>query len=753
MGDLQFYNVNKFKSDDDRSIEDVLKKMPGITVEDNGTIKYKNKEIEKLLLDGDDLFSNQYTNGSRNISANIIEQVQALEHFEENPLLKTVKHSDKVALNLKIKKGMSDISGDAMLGYGIEDRTENTVNALVISNSIKSFSLLTQNNTGVNTSPFDYFGSNQEVSFHKIKDELAPRLVQDPLFNSSVGDERANINKLYYGNTNTIFKLSKNSNFRINYTHLQDRIRFSTQTESDYSFENQEQLSITEENNTQKKTLVNELNAKFTLKKTRFMIENETVYKYEKISSSSDFISNYRENFYTHLTSRNQYFKNHTIFTEKLNNRQSLQLFGLFSLNQLPQDYEIIPGMNLLQNTETTVATSQNSKFTKQFSTVGVNLFGRNKLGKYELSNSLNYWKNSLNSTILEDEILLEDQEFENQINYQILNQNLRAKYSFVWDDWVIENQLNLKNYWLNSQINQKHHLVYNPKLTITYKINPENTINAQIFYDEVPLSEQNIYTSYLITNHRTIQNNILSIEFEKTKGITFSYSMLNMFNQLNISANLDYLSKKNNFFNSIDIKENITRISTFLLDESNNHLNIGTRIQKYYYPIRSNVRFSTNYSWINYKNIVNLSDIRNNITQNINIALYYKSLFNFPLNIENSLQYNYNIHTTKGMSQFNEYQYINNNFKLLIKPSDKLFAHIKWEYYRPNIKSNTNFNFLDFFIEYKIFDDRLKLYIKGKNLLNQNLFNSISTTDYYKYYTSHNLNKRYIMSGIQFSF
>ena len=44
------YNVNHYKSDLDKSIEDVLKKMPGITVEDNGTIKYKNKPIEKLLL-------------------------------------------------------------------------------------------------------------------------------------------------------------------------------------------------------------------------------------------------------------------------------------------------------------------------------------------------------------------------------------------------------------------------------------------------------------------------------------------------------------------------------------------------------------------------------------------------------------------------------------------------------------------------------------------------------------------------------
>ena len=50
------YNLDHFLIGNEIVIEDALKKLPGITVESNGTIKYGNQEIEKVMVDGEDFF-------------------------------------------------------------------------------------------------------------------------------------------------------------------------------------------------------------------------------------------------------------------------------------------------------------------------------------------------------------------------------------------------------------------------------------------------------------------------------------------------------------------------------------------------------------------------------------------------------------------------------------------------------------------------------------------------------------------------
>mgnify|MGYP005847836761 CR=1 FL=1 len=76
------YNPTNFKDGSERVIEDLLKKLPGIKVEDNGEIKFKGKPIKKMLLDGDDLFDANYTIGSKNINIDMIDKVQGIENLE-----------------------------------------------------------------------------------------------------------------------------------------------------------------------------------------------------------------------------------------------------------------------------------------------------------------------------------------------------------------------------------------------------------------------------------------------------------------------------------------------------------------------------------------------------------------------------------------------------------------------------------------------------------------------------------------------
>lgn len=96
------FKTKYFVDGTEQTVEDLLKKIPGLNVDSEGTIKLGNQEIEKLMIDGDDLFERGYKILSKNMPAYPIEEVELLKNYSNNHLLKGVEESDKVALNLKL---------------------------------------------------------------------------------------------------------------------------------------------------------------------------------------------------------------------------------------------------------------------------------------------------------------------------------------------------------------------------------------------------------------------------------------------------------------------------------------------------------------------------------------------------------------------------------------------------------------------------------------------------------------------------
>ncbi|MGY0408778.1 MAG: hypothetical protein ACWIPJ_10565, partial [Polaribacter sp.] len=110
------FNVDRYADGSERKIEEVIKKLPGIQVSESGEIKYKGKPVETVTLDGDNLFDSNYTVGTKNISADMVEQIEAIDNYSENSLLKGIEQGGKVSLNLKLKKGKTDFSGNFDMG-------------------------------------------------------------------------------------------------------------------------------------------------------------------------------------------------------------------------------------------------------------------------------------------------------------------------------------------------------------------------------------------------------------------------------------------------------------------------------------------------------------------------------------------------------------------------------------------------------------------------------------------------------------
>ncbi|TXD86301.1 hypothetical protein ESY86_20420 [Subsaximicrobium wynnwilliamsii] len=213
--DTTVFRVDSYKDGTERKVEDLLKNIPGIDVnETNGTIKYRGKLIETVTIEGDNLFDYNYTIGTKNINIDLVDEIEAIENYSENKLLKGIEYSDKIALNLKLKKNITDITGSIDLGIGDKPDAKETpintsVNLLAINTSLKSFAVSSYNNVGANLSPFDYYGNQINLEQLKEEDLYAQKVIPELSLPQVTNKNLSNINHQFFNNFNGIFNLNK----------------------------------------------------------------------------------------------------------------------------------------------------------------------------------------------------------------------------------------------------------------------------------------------------------------------------------------------------------------------------------------------------------------------------------------------------------------------------------------------------------------------------------------------------------------
>lgn len=104
-GDTITYDVAAHTGKGDRSIEDVIKKLPGIEVSETGVISYDGEPINNFYIEGLNLMGGNYAVASQNIKPQDVAAVSVYERHQPKKALKNVVESKSAALNLKLKKG------------------------------------------------------------------------------------------------------------------------------------------------------------------------------------------------------------------------------------------------------------------------------------------------------------------------------------------------------------------------------------------------------------------------------------------------------------------------------------------------------------------------------------------------------------------------------------------------------------------------------------------------------------------------
>ena len=122
-GDTLIYNADSFTNGSERKLEDVLKNLPGVEINEDGQIEVEGKVVNKLMVNGKDFFDGDTKLASKNIPSKAVDKIQVLRNYSEVGQLSGVTNNqDNVAINIKLKEGKENFwFGTVTAGGGVSE--------------------------------------------------------------------------------------------------------------------------------------------------------------------------------------------------------------------------------------------------------------------------------------------------------------------------------------------------------------------------------------------------------------------------------------------------------------------------------------------------------------------------------------------------------------------------------------------------------------------------------------------------------
>lgn len=226
-GDTLIYTADSFKVKPNATVEDLLKKLPGMRVDAAGKITSQGKAVDQVLVDGDEFFGTDPTVATKNLAANGVESVQVYEKKNDN----TTDDSKETiqVMNLKMKD-------EAKKGYfgkvsGASD-FQKFYEGNILANRFKNKQKISIFAIGSNT-PNSSFGW-QDVYKYGLDNEMNYMSDEEGNYffngqNTPQGIPQSLKSGFYYSD-----KISKKTKINLNYTYSNSLVKSKSSTHSQY---------------------------------------------------------------------------------------------------------------------------------------------------------------------------------------------------------------------------------------------------------------------------------------------------------------------------------------------------------------------------------------------------------------------------------------------------------------------------------------------------------------------------------------
>ncbi len=237
-GDTVTYHVGSFARSQDRSIGDVMKRMPGINVDDAGRIQYQGRDISKFYIEGEDLLGGRYGIATNGVAHSDIGAVEILENHQAMQVLRGLSLSTDVAVNLKLKdKAKATVAAHGTAGSGYSPQPRGALwladaLAMLAGGGYQFITTVKSNNTGA-----DIISELTDFTAGQTDDRLKSYLSIDLPATPGLKLNRTYFNRSTAVSTNHLWKAGRESSMRLRLDGWSNRVASSSQAVTTYYLE------------------------------------------------------------------------------------------------------------------------------------------------------------------------------------------------------------------------------------------------------------------------------------------------------------------------------------------------------------------------------------------------------------------------------------------------------------------------------------------------------------------------------------
>lgn len=763
--DTIVFNADSFKQGNEQVVEDLLKKIPGLTISTDGAIKVGNQEIEKVMIDGDDMFEKGYNILTKNMPVNSIDKVELYQNYSNNKHLKGIENSNKVALNLTLKEDSKRVwFGNIQAGYGLvsENRYEVRSNLMNFGKKNKYYFLTNFNNVGNDATgeinqlirPFR-FDEISSVGDNQSAYSLMDLSSYTPNFKAS----RTNFNNAELISLNAIFTLSNKVKMKTLGFFNSDENDFFRNSIDTYHI-NETTFTNTEDYKLRKKkfTGFGKIDLTYDISKIK-MLEITSKYNKQDEKSKSDLIFNEAQT-NERLKNENELFDQKITFTNKFKPTKVLIFTGRYINEKSPQHYnsnqffyqDLFPNSNTINNV------AQMIENELQFAGFEAHLLDRKDNGNLlELKFGNQFRKDNLLSTLFlkENNAVIETPTaYQNNTKYSSNNLYFNSKYRLKINKFALTGKFEahqLFNQLEVETITKQQPFFVNPSIGFDWEINKKNKILSSYSFNTTNATILDVYSNYILTDFSSFSKGTGTFNQLNASSIFLNYQLGNWSDKFFANTLIIY-NKNHDFFSTNSFIVQNYSASEKIVIKDREMLNISSNIDRFFKTISSNLKLTMGYSTYNYKNIVNSSDLReissNNYNYGIELRSGFKGIFNYHIGTKWTTN---EIKTTLVNSFTDNLTFLDLSFVF----NDKLNFQIQAErYYFGNVNQEYNtYNFLDFDARYVIKENKLTFSLSGKNLFNTETFKSYAISDINVSTTAYRLLPRQVLLKMEYRF
>lgn len=569
------YMVSSFATDKDWSIGDVLKKMPGIDVDESGQIKYQGKPINKFYIENMDLLQGRYGIATNNVPAKDVSTVQVLENHQPVKAMDSVRISDQAAINLKLKEGVKGtLNLMALTGAGAIDNAQPVLwnaelTAMFFGKTFQNISTYKTNNTGEDLSrELRSFTSSTQLNptqITNIQMPTPPNISQNRyLFNNSHSLTLNNIKG---------FGKDKDKTLNFNLIFYHDVEKRNSDEFSSYFMENDSALKIRELINSQVKTDLLEAEIRYNENENARYINNYTHLAGSWERDDGDIFNNFNINQKLYRPSLKA---ENTFNLVKSNGEKGVELLSQIGFVSTPQNLTVTPGLyaDLLNNDSDFPKIQQNARINTFATDDRLSLLSAVKIGQIRLNPTLHLRINSdfLNSELfaaneLGNALTIPPDSMKNNLVRTEIEPSLGIGVDYKIGKLKINADLPISYYYFNlenkifpSINNNVQKLYFEPSVHLQYVLNQKLEFNAQYANMMQTNGIEELYSGFILQSYRNINRYDSRFASYRTNFASLDISFKNIFQMLFINGNIMYNNRKSNvvevqtFYNNLQI-------------------------------------------------------------------------------------------------------------------------------------------------------------------------------------------------------